>query len=64
MASSGGGEDDASKLDLFHLIKRFGAYVTFKIGDLFSLSFNNLVFLSLSTFFFFSIIDHSIGSDI
>ncbi|CAJ2660345.1 unnamed protein product [Trifolium pratense] len=39
---SGGGEDDASKLDLFYLIKRFGAYVTFKIGDLFSLSFNNL----------------------
>jgi hypothetical protein len=53
MASSGGGEDDASKLDLFHLIKRFGAYVTFKIGDLFSLSFNNLVFLSLSLPFFF-----------
>lgn len=39
------GEDDASKQDLFHLIKRFGAYVTFKISDLFSLSFHNLVFI-------------------
>ncbi|CAK8536569.1 unnamed protein product [Lathyrus sativus] len=40
MAASG--EDDASKQDLFHLIKRFGAYVSFKISDLFSLSFHSL----------------------
>jgi len=36
---SGGDNDDASKQDLFHLIKRFGAFVTFKIGHLFSLVF-------------------------
>ncbi|KAL5068135.1 hypothetical protein RYX36_019023 [Vicia faba] len=40
MAASG--EDDASKKDLFHLIKRFGAYVSFKISDLFNLFFHNL----------------------
>ncbi|XP_061363087.1 peroxisome biogenesis protein 22 isoform X1 [Gastrolobium bilobum] len=33
----GGGEGDTSKQELFHLIKRFGAYVTFKISNLFSL---------------------------
>jgi len=48
MAVSGGDNDDASKQDLFHLIKRFGAFVTFKIGHLFSLVFLSL---SLSTFF-------------
>lgn len=32
-----GGDGDTSKQELFHLIKRFGAYVTFKISNLFSL---------------------------
>ncbi|RDY00042.1 Peroxisome biogenesis protein 22 [Mucuna pruriens] len=40
MASDGDG--DTSKQELFHLIKRFGAYVTFKISNLFSLSLHNL----------------------
>lgn len=42
MAVSGGDNDDASKQDLFHLIKRFGAFVTFKIGHLFSLDIRTI----------------------
>lgn len=34
--------DDTSKQELFHLIKRLGAYVTFKISNLFSFSSQNL----------------------
>lgn len=34
---------DTSKDELVQLIKRFGAYLTFKFSNLFSISFNNLV---------------------
>ncbi|KAG4961074.1 hypothetical protein AAZX31_13G289000 [Glycine max] len=37
-----GGDGDTSKQELFQLIKRFGAYVTFKISNLFPLSLHNL----------------------
>ncbi|KAL2331816.1 hypothetical protein Fmac_019397 [Flemingia macrophylla] len=37
-----GGDGDTSKQELLHLIKRFGAYITFKISNLFSLSLHNL----------------------
>nr|XP_029144295.1 peroxisome biogenesis protein 22 isoform X2 [Arachis hypogaea] len=36
------GEGDTPKQELFHLIKRFGAYVTLKISNLFSISLHNL----------------------
>ncbi|XP_057457968.1 peroxisome biogenesis protein 22 [Lotus japonicus] len=39
---AGAGDGDTSKQQLFHLIKRFGAYVTFKISNLVSLSLHNL----------------------
>lgn len=50
-AMTTGGDGDTSKQELFHLIKRFGACVTFKISNLFSLSLHGLVFLfSLHSF--------------
>jgi len=42
MATGGDDGGDTSKQELFHLIKRFGAYVTFKISNLVSFSFHNL----------------------
>lgn len=36
------GEGDTPKQELFHLIKRFGAFVTLKISNLFSISLHNL----------------------
>ncbi|ESW21950.1 hypothetical protein PHAVU_005G113600 [Phaseolus vulgaris] len=37
-----GGNGDSSKQELIHLIKRFGAYVTFKISNFFPVSLHNL----------------------
>ncbi|KAI9177015.1 hypothetical protein LWI28_009893 [Acer negundo] len=35
-------ESSSSKEDVIQLIKRFGAYLTFKMSNLFSISFRNL----------------------